>query len=143
MHAGCPAKGRLGTLHSLDLDTLVWSSLPDAPGPARGGTVLAPLLSSLIRFGGFCGHELGGPLDVFDPLTKCWTSEEINVEAGHNSPDNRSVHSFIPIDGPEYEDKKVVAVMAYGEREAAPAELGHNGAGFVSIPMLFHPVVSF
>jgi len=124
LHAGCPAKGRLGTLHSLDLDTLIWSSLPDAPGLPRGGTVLAPLSSSLVRFGGFCGHELGGPLDVFNLDTKSWTSEEIT------GPDKRSVHSLVPIDGPEYGDKKVAAIMTLGEREGAPAELGHNGAGF-------------
>jgi len=143
LHAGCPAKGRLSTLHCLDTDTLVWSSLPDAPGPARGGTVLAPLSSSLVRFGGFCGHELGGPLDVFDPITKNWTSEEIAIETGSNGPDKRSVHSLVPIDGPSYADKKIVAVMTQGEREAAPAELGHNGAGFVSFPILPHRAISF
>lgn len=34
--------------------------------------------------------------------------------------------------GLEVQGKKVVAVLTMGEREGAPAELGHDGAGFVS-----------
>lgn len=60
VHAGCPTKGRLGTLHSLDLKTRTWKALPDAPGNPRGGTVLAALRAPgnghiLARWGGFCG----------------------------------------------------------------------------------------
>lgn len=71
---------------------------------------------------------------MFDPVSESWTSDEIQVEGGGEGPDKRSVHSFVPVSGgasygPE---KKVVAVLALGEREGAPAELGHDGAGFVS-----------
>lgn len=129
VHAGCPAKGRLASLHSLNLDTLAWSSLPDAPGPARGGTVLSAISDSLVRFGGFAGYELGGPLDIFDTSFGTWKSlEEVSVKGGVEGPQKRSVHSLVAIDGPRYGSEKVVAVMTHGEREAAPAELGHNGA---------------
>lgn len=134
LHAGCPAKGRLASLHSLDLETLTWSSLPDAPGPARGGTVLTAISNSLVRFGGFGGYELGGPLDIFDTRSGTWESlEDVSVKGGVEGPQKRSVHSLVAIDGPRYGFDKVVAVMTHGEREAAPAELGHNGAGYVSL----------
>lgn len=60
VHAGCPTSGRLGTLHALDLRTKTWTTLPDAPGNPRGGTVLATIRGSdgkdvLARWGGFCG----------------------------------------------------------------------------------------
>lgn len=60
IHAGCPASGRLSTLHSYDLQSSLWSLCADAPDPARGGTAIAsvklPSSSSneevIIRFGG-------------------------------------------------------------------------------------------
>lgn len=60
LHAGCPAKGRLPTLHSLDLaiEPPVWKQLPSAPEPGRGGTNLALLpleKPTFARFGGFAG----------------------------------------------------------------------------------------
>ncbi|GAA5937522.1 hypothetical protein JCM3775_001255 [Rhodotorula graminis] len=132
LHAGCPASGRLAQLHALDLATLTWSRLADAPEPGRGGTVLAALPSTgkLVRFGGFAGRELDG-LDVFDPASGTWTSVEAGVEGGGEGPAKRSVQSLVGLDGSlEWEGKKVVAVMSMGEREGAPAELGHDGAGF-------------
>lgn len=137
LHAGCPASGRLTQLHALDLRTLTWSRLADAPEPGRGGTVLAalPSMGKLVRFGGFAGRELDG-LDVFDPASMAWTSVEAGVEGGGESPAKRSVQSLVGLDGTlEWEDKKVVAVMSMGEREGAPAELGHDGAGFVRLSL--------
>lgn len=65
IHAGCPASGRLSTLHSYDLQSSRWSLCADAPDPARGGTAIAsvkfPTFSSdeevIIRFGGFAECE--------------------------------------------------------------------------------------
>ncbi|KAK4699753.1 hypothetical protein P7C70_g6505, partial [Phenoliferia sp. Uapishka_3] len=133
LHAGCPPKGRLSTLHSLSLKTLAWSSLPSAPGPGRGGTVLAPIgnspHSTLVRFGGFAGFELGGPLDVYDVDRKEWSTGVEVAEGG--GPEKRSVHGLVGLSGVKVqaEGKEVVAVMFMGEREGAPAELGHDGAG--------------
>ncbi|BGP40287.1 hypothetical protein JCM10450v2_004267 [Rhodotorula kratochvilovae] len=137
LHAGCPASGRLSQLHALDLATLTWLRLPDAPEPGRGGTVLTalPLASGgvLARFGGFAGRELDG-LDVYDPATREWRAVDAQVEGGGEAgegPAKRSVQAFVGLDGKlEWEGKRVVAVMAMGERESAPAELGHDGAGF-------------
>ncbi|BGP16299.1 hypothetical protein JCM10213_006455 [Rhodosporidiobolus nylandii] len=136
LHAGCPASGRLSTLHSLDLTTLTWTSLPSAPSPGRGGTVLTSLPSStstsslLARFGGFAGYELGG-LDIFDVEKGEWSTPEVGVEGGGDGPGKRSVHALIGLSGEvEWEGKRVVAVLAMGEREGAPKELGHDGAGF-------------
>ncbi|GAA5996898.1 hypothetical protein JCM5350_002744 [Sporobolomyces pararoseus] len=133
LHAGCPASGRLGQLHSLDLENFTWFRLPDAPEPGRGGTVLTrlpPTLSNktlLARFGGFAGYELDG-LDVYDVEKREWKSIEVE---GEIKPEKRSVHVFVGLDGKlEFEGKIVVGVLALGEREGAPAELGHNGAGF-------------
>ncbi|KAI5480539.1 hypothetical protein MNV49_000235 [Pseudohyphozyma bogoriensis] len=114
LHAGCPASGRLAALHSLSLTTSTptWSTLPTAPSPPRGGTVLTPVPDTplLARFGGFAGYELGG-LDFFDTEKGEWVDVGDESEA-------------------KFEGKKVVAVMCLGEREGAPAELGHDGAGF-------------
>ncbi|BGO91466.1 hypothetical protein NBRC10512_003127 [Rhodotorula toruloides] len=147
LHAGCPSAGRLSTLHSLSLTTLSWSALPSAPEPGRGGTVLTALPGGrfLARFGGFAGYELGG-LDVFDVRAKEWRSIEAGVEGGGEGPPKRSVHAFVglreELDLGDGSGKKVVALMAMGEREAAPKELGHDGAGFFhsdSYALLSHP----
>lgn len=113
---------------------MTWSRLPNAPEPGRGGTVLAALPTGVLaRFGGFAGRELDG-LDVFDPASQTWTSVEAQVEGGGEGPAKRSVQAFVGLDGLlEWDGKRVVAVMAMGEREGAPAELGHDGAGFVSL----------
>lgn len=57
VHAGCPATGRLSTLHSFDLATHQWQALSSAPEPPRGGTsivgaTLPPFGPALIRYGG-------------------------------------------------------------------------------------------
>lgn len=133
LHAGCPPKGRLATLHSLDLSSLTWTALASAPEPGRGGTNLTPLPHSplLARFGGFAGYELDG-LDVYDTVKNEWETIDIAVEGGGDGPGKRSVCSLLQVNGPEFDGKKVIAVLAHGEREGAPAELGHDGAGFVS-----------
>ncbi|GAA5996654.1 uncharacterized protein JCM10292_003115 [Rhodotorula paludigena] len=136
LHAGCPASGRLAQLHSLDLTNWTWTRLPDAPEPARGGTVLTALPACtastplLARYGGFAGYEVGG-LDIYDVEAQKWSTIDEQVEGGGEGPGKRSVQSFVGTDGAlEYKDKVVVALLSMGEREAAPKELGHDGAGF-------------
>jgi hypothetical protein len=133
VHAGCPAKGRSATLHALQDGSTTWQALPDAPGPPRGGTVLASLPGSnvqLARFGGFAGVELGGPLHLFDVATPPWS--EAKLAAGSAEPPARSVHGFVGLkQSVTAEEGEIVAVLFYGEKEGAPPELGHNGAGDV------------
>ncbi|UZJ55577.1 hypothetical protein CBS101457_004897 [Exobasidium rhododendri] len=141
VHAGCPAKGRVSDLNAFDITTQAWSSAPSAPEPGRGGTVLAAIRSphdpndqALVRWGDFCGHELGGPLDVFDPVTQRWTSYETKMEGSSSEPAKRSVHGLVPYYGTHRTStaqgtKEVVAIMFMGEGVGAPAELGHDGAG--------------
>ena len=109
---------------------MTWRTLASAPEPARGGTVLASIPTvgfsgSLVRFGGFAGHELGGPLDVYDIAKNAWTSV---TPAGPDAPPARSVHTLLGV--PKKKGSDLVAVMFGGERDPAPAELGHDGAGF-------------
>ena len=57
MHAGCPEKGRLSTLHAFDVKDLRWKTLAPAPDPGRGGTALiatkvAGEKDVLLRYGG-------------------------------------------------------------------------------------------
>ncbi|KAJ6628484.1 hypothetical protein B0H10DRAFT_1990117 [Mycena sp. CBHHK59/15] len=148
LHAGCPVKGRLSTLHSLStassLSQLTWSPLAAGPGPGRGGTVLTPInvpspsggapTTLLVRYGGFAGHELGGALDVFDAARGAWTSIAIpgrEGDAGH--PLARSVHALVPVRPPRALSSPsaghIVALLLFGERGPAPAHLGHLGAG--------------
>lgn len=55
------------------------------------------------------------------------------MEGGGEGPDKRSVASLQGVEtAVEWEGKKVIALLALGEREGAPAELGHDSAGFVS-----------
>ncbi|KAJ7119865.1 hypothetical protein C8R44DRAFT_922273 [Mycena epipterygia] len=145
LHAGCPATGRLGTLHSVSLasDSLsapTWSPLPAGPGPGRGGTVLCPITVPgsptplLVRYGGFAGHELGGALDCFTPARGTWASVALPGSEGGDPghPLSRSVHALVPVRPPlalATGHGHVVAVMLFGERGPAPAHLGHMGAG--------------
>ncbi|EPQ29386.1 uncharacterized protein PFL1_03141 [Pseudozyma flocculosa PF-1] len=142
VHAGCPVQGRLASLHVLDVATRKWTKLPDAPGPARGGTAITtiaapgePARKLLARWGGFCGHEVGGPLDVFDPKSNAWSSHDAKVEGEGVEPSKRSVHGFVELFGDRKvatgggEEKQALAVMFMGEGEGAPKELGHDGAG--------------
>ncbi|KAJ7491855.1 kelch repeat protein [Mycena galericulata] len=141
LHAGCPATGRLGTLHSISLGSSIsaptWAPLSAGPGPGRGGTVLAPITIPgstplLVRYGGFAGYELGGSLDYFSPVSGTWGSVAMpgkEEEAGH--PMARSVHALVPVSPPIAlpDSGHLVGVMLFGERGPAPDHLGHLGAG--------------
>lgn len=87
-----------------------------------------------------CRHELDGPLDVFDPQSSTWTSHATHIEGLESSskqPPKRSVHGFVPFHGQvNIGGKKAVALMFMGEGEGAPKELGHDGAGKVSLSHL-------
>jgi len=148
LHAGCPEKGRLATTHAFHIPSTTWTSLPSAPGPGRGGTVLASLPSHLgpsgrigtfLRYGGFAGHELGhdneGGLDAFVPEMRSWLSggSEGDLSVGVEHPSRRSVHGMAGVDQKiEGTETSIRALLFYGESGPAPAELGHAGAG------LFH-----
>lgn len=117
---------------------LEWRNHPTAPGPGRGGTVLCPLTLDdkevLVRYGGFAGHELGFQLDVFHVDTNEWTSIGMpNREGEEGHPLARSVHALVPVSPPVQiageQEKKILALMLFGERGPAPAHLGHAGAG--------------
>lgn len=142
MHAGCTAQGRVSSLHSLDLKTLTWTRHPDAPGSGRGGTSIAFIAASdssskgyIIRWGGFNGDELGGPLAVFDVATNTWKEYDCPVvDSSAEQPPSRSVYALQPLMKPESvhvsgQDWQAIAVMALGEGTAAPKDLGHAGAG--------------
>lgn len=119
-------------MHALDLDTFVWSPISDAPGPTRAGTTLVTVEDTLVRFGGWCGYELGNKLEMFDTHDYSWMyDEDMMVEGGEDGPGGRSVHSFVAVNGPRYKYYQVVAVMSHGERETN-SELRRNGAGYVS-----------
>lgn len=129
VHAGCPAKGRLESLHSLNLSTKQWTERAAAPAPGRGGTVLCPVAlptgtNVLIRYGGFAGHELSS-LDIYNTESNTWTTVDLSTTA--EKPEARSVHALVPYTSTV--DPTIVAVMLFGERDPAPVELGHNGAG--------------
>lgn len=66
IHAGCLASGERGSdLWAFDVRSRMWTELPSAPGPARGGTAICISKSRLFRFGGFDGTaEVGGQLDL-------------------------------------------------------------------------------
>ncbi|KAJ7491857.1 kelch repeat protein [Mycena galericulata] len=141
LHAGCPAKGRLGTLHSISLGSSLsaptWAPLSAGPGPGRGGTVLAPITIPgstplLVRYGGFAGHELGGSLAYFSPASGTWGSVAMPGKEGDTGhPMARSVHALVPVSPPIAlpDSGHLVGVMLFGERGPAPAHLGHLGAG--------------
>ena len=56
IHAGCPASGRLSTLHAFNVKDGAWKHLTSAPEPGRGGTSLAAITVAgndlLLRYGG-------------------------------------------------------------------------------------------
>lgn len=123
VHAGCPASGRLRDLWSFDIEDRVWSQLPDAPGPERGGTSLCFAAGRIWRMGGFDGKkEIGGSVESFDLASGQWESTAFSAD-GSNGPGPRSVAALLPltISG------KVYLVTVFGE--ADPSSLGHSGAG--------------
>ncbi|TDZ58572.1 Nitrile-specifier protein 5 [Colletotrichum sidae] len=152
VHGGCLASGeRTNDLWAFDVRSRVWSQLPSAPGPARGGAAICVSKSRLFRFGGFDGKgELGGQLDFIhlemdtfdDGVSKGeiavhgrggWQSivqgadsgeQEIKLIAEQAWPGNRSVAGLEAVTvggGREY------LLLIMGERE--PSADGHAGAG--------------
>lgn len=136
LHAGCPIRGRLPTLHSLDISSSspAWKALPSAPGPGRGGTNLAlvhpPASSSpfFARFGGFAGHELSD-LALFCLSTGEWSSP--TLKAGSPTPAPRSVAGFVGLPAPLAisPESAILAYLFLGEADPTAPEVGHDGAG--------------
>ncbi|KAG1732890.1 galactose oxidase [Suillus paluster] len=136
IHAGCPASGRLSTLHSYDLQSSQWSRCADAPDPACGGTAIASVKfptsatdeEVIIRFGGFAGYQLPTstppPVDIFTPSTNSWTTTVPSADPQQGYPGARSVHGLVPLSTP---DGTGVALLYHGEYDAS--SLGHAGAG--------------
>ncbi|KAI0737043.1 hypothetical protein C8Q80DRAFT_1215052 [Daedaleopsis nitida] len=78
--------------------------------PARGGTVLvaaalAEETSVLLRYGGFCGHELpaAGEVDIYVVSQDKWVTVQPTADPAHGSPGPRSLAN-------------AVAVVYHGER---------------------------
>ncbi|KAI0479738.1 hypothetical protein F4859DRAFT_513238 [Xylaria cf. heliscus] len=84
VHAGCLADGtRTSDVWAFDVHARTWKQLPDAPGPARGGTALAIAKGRLYRFGGFDGErELGGQLDVLQLALDEFDDQTMRGEIG-------------------------------------------------------------
>ena len=121
LHAGCPEKGRLSDLWSFEVNKRQWMQLPDAPGPARGGTSIAWLHGKLYRMNGFDGkNEQGFALDMYSPETNTWSSKSWDALSG---PPARSVSTLLAV---EVGGKDMLVTM-FGESD--PSNLGHQGAG--------------
>lgn len=124
MHAGCPSKGRLPALHSLDLSVpnSAWKALPSAPGQGRGGTNLALLPLStpaFARFGGFAGYELDD-FALFDVEKHEWSTPTFTPESA--KPSARSVAGFVGLDQAQGltsdAESKIVGLLFLGEAES-------------------------
>ena len=100
-------------------------------GPLKLHLILISLLA-LSR------HEIGGPLDLFDPVSKTWSSTDAILEESEIAgPSPRSVHGFVRLYGePMWAGKEALALLFMGEGVGAPVELGHDGAGKVSLQMV-------
>jgi N-acetylneuraminic acid mutarotase len=123
IHAGCPASGRLRDFWFFDIHSKVWTELPDAPGPPRGGTSLCFADGKVWRMGGFDGkEEIGGSVESLDLASNKWESLAFQAD-GVDGPGARSVAALLPLKvaGKQY------LVTAFGE--ADPSSLGHAGAG--------------
>lgn len=138
LHAGCPSQGRLSDLWAWDIETLTWTELPSAPGPARGGTSIAFCGGKLYRIGGFDGNsEQGGEIDIYEPSTKKWQTLTFAADGIHG-PEARSVATLLTLRLPSKEN---ILVTMFGERD--PSSLGHAGAGkMLSDVWVFHPETS-
>ncbi|KAI9068682.1 galactose oxidase [Trametes sanguinea] len=135
IHAGCPATGRLSTLHAFNLKERMWEALASAPEPGRGGTCLVATAISestdvLLRYGGFCGHELpdtAGAVDIYSISEDKWSTVRPAADPAHGNPGPRSVHGFARFQSTSKNASDAVAVLYHGERDAS--KLGHAGAG--------------
>ncbi|KAI1793182.1 hypothetical protein LXA43DRAFT_286162 [Ganoderma leucocontextum] len=134
IHAGCPASGRLGTLHAFNITGSQWKALASAPEPGRGGTSLAATTVAgkdvLLRFGGFCGQQLpsaAGEVDVYVISEDKWLTVQPTADPTHGSPGPRSVAGFTHFQSPFPALSNAVAVLYHGERDASSQ--GHAGAG--------------
>ncbi|KAI0660617.1 galactose oxidase [Cubamyces menziesii] len=136
IHAGCPETGRLGTLHAFDVQTRAWEALAPAPEPGRGGTGLVATAVAgsnralLLRYGGFCGHELptaAGTLDIYSIAENQWHTIQPAPDLAYGSPGPRSVYGFSPFQSRSPALADAVAILYHGERDAS--SLGHAGAG--------------
>ncbi|EMD42184.1 hypothetical protein CERSUDRAFT_90787 [Gelatoporia subvermispora B] len=135
IHAGCPASGRLSSLHAFDIASRKWLALASAPEPVRGGTVLAAtsLPSAgpvLVRYGGFSGYELPsepGTIDVYSISNDRWHTTQPAPDPMHGFPGARSVHGFVPFRSRKAFATDAVALLFHGEKDAS--NLGHAGAG--------------
>lgn len=153
VHAGCLANGdRTSDLWAFDVRSRMWTELPAAPGPARGGTAICISKNRLFRYGGFDGEqEIGGQLDFLhlevemfdDNGTKSevsirsrgpWQSIlQHNVDASSTDipaaprqdwPCPRSVASLQALTGG---GGRELLILAFGEQ--TPSAEGHAGAG--------------
>jgi N-acetylneuraminic acid mutarotase len=123
IHAGCPEKGRLADLWAFNVESRVWTELPAAPAPPRGGTSIAICGGKLYRMNGFDGKsEQGGAVDVFDFANRAWSTITFTPD-GVQGPEPRSVSALlaVKVGGRDY------LVTMFGERD--PSSLGHAGAG--------------
>lgn len=119
LHAGCAATGRLRDFWAFDVPTRVWTELPAAPGPGRGGAAIAFCEGRVCRMNGFDGQrEMGGAVDVFDTARGAWETVEFPPD-GVWGPVPRSVGGLVGVGGR--------LVTMFGERD--PSVLGHQGAG--------------
>lgn len=159
VHAGCLADGERTTdLWAFNVRSRVWSELPAAPGPARGGTAICVDKGKLFRFGGFDGtQELGGQVDVihlasetfddqvsegevavttrkgWEALTPVSQAAQTDTLDPDEWPSPRSVASMLPLQirGRDY------LVLLMGER--SPSGAGHEEAGkFLDDAWVFH-----
>lgn len=78
----------------------------------------------LLRYGGFAGFELSS-LDVYDTASDAWST--VDLSTASEKPEARSVHAMVPYTSAS--DPTVIGLVLFGERDPAPVELGHNGAG--------------
>ncbi|KAK3179843.1 hypothetical protein K4F52_008760 [Lecanicillium sp. MT-2017a] len=153
VHAGCLASGdRTSDVWAFDVRSRMWTELPAAPGPSRGGTAICISKSRLFRYGGYDGEqEVGGQLDFLnfevemfdDNGTKSevairsrgpWqsilqhnvdaSSTDIPAEPRQDWPSARSVASLqaITVGG-----GRELLVLSFGEQ--SPSSEGHAGAG--------------
>ncbi|KAJ0423148.1 hypothetical protein BJY00DRAFT_58728 [Aspergillus carlsbadensis] len=123
LHAGCPTTDRLSDLWAFVVTTKVWKELPEAPGPARGGTSISFSNGKIYRMNGFDGKtEQGGALDVFDTATNEWKTITFPGD-GISGPEARSVAALLAVNISGRES----LVTLFGERD--PSSLGHAGAG--------------